>query len=54
MLKREVSQKESDKKPSKPAAMDEDRVIGKIYDRKLLGRLLKYGLPYWYLIAFAV
>lgn len=49
MLKRE-----SHNKPTKQSAMDEDRVMGKIYDRKLLGRLLKYGFPYWYLIALAV
>ena len=54
MVKKSYSQNQSDGKPSKSMAMDEDRVIGKIYDRELLGRLLKYGLPYWYLIVFAV
>lgn len=54
MLKKDFSQKKSDGKPAKSAAMDEDRVIGKIYDTELLGRLLKYGLPFWYLIILAV
>lgn len=48
------SQKNTDHKPAKSAAMDEDRVSGKIYDWPLLSRLLKYGFPYWHLIVTAV
>lgn len=54
MVKKDLSQKKSDSNPTKSVAIDEDRITGKIYDRELLGRLLKYGLPYWYLIVIAV
>lgn len=36
------------------AILEEDQVTGKIYDRRLLRRLLAYGKPYWHLIVFAV
>ena len=35
-------------------AIDEDKISGKIYDRKLFARLLKYGKPYALLILLAV
>ena len=35
-------------------AIDEDKISGKIYDRRLLQRLLSYGKPYWHLILLAV
>jgi ATP-binding cassette subfamily B multidrug efflux pump len=54
MMKKDFSHKKSDGKPAKSAMIEEDRIIGKIYDRELLGRLLKYGLPYWYMIVIAV
>lgn len=38
----------------KQHAIDEDKISGKIYDRRLLQRLLSYGKPYWYLIVLAV
>ena len=34
--------------------MEEDKIITKIYDRYLIGRLLNFGKPYWYLITLAV
>jgi len=34
--------------------LEEDKLEGKIYDRKLFNRLLSYGKPYWHLIAIAV
>ncbi len=34
--------------------MEDDTVVGKIYDSHLFKRLLRYGKPYWYLIALAV
>ncbi len=34
--------------------IEEDKVSGKIYDRKLFARLIKYGKPYWPLILLAV
>ncbi len=34
--------------------MEEDRVVGKVYDHRLMRRLLRYGRPYWYLILLAV
>lgn len=53
MSKKNIAQK-SDGKPVRSSAMDEDRIIGKIYDWQLLKRLLHYGMPFWYLIAIAV
>ncbi len=34
--------------------MEEDKVVGKIYDRHLMRRLLAFGRPYWILIVLAV
>lgn len=34
--------------------MEEDKLSGKIYDRRLFKRLMKYGKPYWHLIIAAV
>jgi ATP-binding cassette subfamily B protein len=34
--------------------IEEDKISGKIYDRRLFKRLLKYGKPYWYFIVLAV
>lgn len=34
--------------------LEEDKLEGKIYDRKLFNRLISYGKPYWHLIAVAV
>lgn len=34
--------------------IEEDKISGKIYDRRLFTRLLKYGKPYRYFIALAV
>lgn len=43
------------KNNSKPkSVIDQDSIVGKIYDRRLLRRLLRYGKPYWMLIAGAV
>ena len=39
---------------SRRKAIEEDSVSGKIYDRRLLKRLLKYGKPYWAMIVLAV
>mgnify|MGYP005725662057 CR=1 FL=1 len=35
-------------------AIEEDSITGKIYDRKLFKRLIRYGKPYWPLIVLAV
>ena len=40
-------------KPSRNV-LEEDKISGKIYDRKLFSRLLSYGKPYWLLIVLAV
>lgn len=34
--------------------MDDDKIVGKIYDTHLMKRLIAYGKPYWHLIALAV
>lgn len=34
--------------------IEDDTVTGKIYDRKLLRRLFRYGKPYWWMIAVAI
>ncbi len=34
--------------------MEEDKVVGKIYDTHLMKRLFKYGKPYWHLILAAI
>ncbi len=34
--------------------IEDDTVVGKIYDAHLFKRLLRYGKPYWYLIVLAV
>jgi ATP-binding cassette subfamily B protein len=44
----------SEVKKNARKAIDEDKVSGKIYDRKLFARLLKYGKPYALLIVLAV
>ncbi len=54
MAKKDLSQKDSDKEPQQSTALDEDRISGKIYDWQLFKRLLRYGLPFWYLIVIAV
>jgi ATP-binding cassette subfamily B protein len=38
----------------KKQRIDEDKVSGKIYDRKLFTRLIEFGKPYWNLILIAV
>jgi len=45
----------SDKsKKQATSIIDEDKVVGKIYDYALFKRLIRYGLPYWHLILIAV
>lgn len=34
--------------------IEDDKIVGKVYDAQLLKRLLGYGKPYWYLIILAV
>ena len=34
--------------------IEEDKIEGKVYDRKLFNRLISYGKPYWPLIVVAV
>jgi ATP-binding cassette subfamily B protein len=34
--------------------LDEDKLEGKIYDRKVFNRLMSYGKPYWHLISLTV
>lgn len=41
-------------RPQVRKAIEEDSVSGKIYDGKLLRRLIRYGKPYWVMIVFAV
>ncbi|RMI20089.1 MAG: ABC transporter ATP-binding protein, partial [Calditrichaeota bacterium] len=47
-------QGKTDNHRPKRAAVEEDRVVGKVYDHRLMRRLLRYGRPYWYLILLAV
>lgn len=35
-------------------AIEEDKISGKIYDRRLFGRLLSYSKPYWIWVTLAV
>lgn len=54
MKQKDFLRKDSNQKPAKPAALEEDRISGKIYDWQLFNRLLRYGFTYWYLIIIAV